>query len=332
MEAAMTPFARSPLTALVIFGLSLATAPGYAGQHQNRVWSIGLIHVGLDHEPPSLPTLRGELRRLGYEEGKNLRFDWRNQPDEHAAHATAREFVRNKVDLIVAFEDQSVRAAKAATSQIPIVFVHVVDPVATGYVESLSRPGGNITGTISFQYVLAKRLELFKEIMPQLQRVLALVDPGDPITPRLHAQARRAAATLKLDLIEREVTTAADLERVFSSLKPGEADGVFVVSQTLIANFNVLILQLAGRAHLPVATHRREWVEQGALFSYAEDFAAAGRIVARYIDKIFNGAKPGDLAVEQPRELKLVISLKAAEGFGVKIPPSILIRADEVIE
>ena len=149
---------------------------------QGKVWQIGLMHVGLDHVPPSLPTLREGLKALGYEEGKNIRLDWRNLPDEEAARETAKEFVRNRVDLIVAFEDQTVRAVKVATSEIPVVFLHVNDPVASGYVKSLPRPGGNLTGFVSFLDVTAKRMEMFKEIVPRLRRILVLIDPEDPIT------------------------------------------------------------------------------------------------------------------------------------------------------
>src|SRR5215510_5211592 len=142
----------------------LSTAPFAEAQQAKKVWRIGLSHVGLDHVPPPLEPLRQELKKLGYEEGKNIQLDWRNLPDEEAARATAQEFVRNRVDLIVAFESQTVRAAKAATSEIPVVFLLVVDPVDEGFKKSFSRPGGNMTGFGGPGDVLGKQLELFSEV------------------------------------------------------------------------------------------------------------------------------------------------------------------------
>jgi putative ABC transport system substrate-binding protein len=214
-------------------------------QTRGNVWKIGAFHVGLDHIPPSLPVLRARLRELGYIEGANLHFDWRNQADENQARATAREFVANGVDLIVAFEDQTVRAAKAATRHIPIVFVHVYDPVAEGYVQSLAHPGGNMTGVVSFREVVAKRLELFKQMVPSIQRVLTLVDPQDPITPRELAMTREAAEKLNVRLLEREISSQEQTETLFAALRPGEADGVFVVSPSLQTKFMATIQRLA---------------------------------------------------------------------------------------
>jgi putative ABC transport system substrate-binding protein len=145
-----------------------------------------------------LKALQDELKRLGYEEGKNLRFDWRNQPDDDAALVTAREFVKNKVDLIVAFEDQSVRAAQAATRDIPIVFLHVYDPVAAGYIQSLSRPGGNTTGAVTALSLLGKEIELLKEFVPRSATASLLIDPTDPQTPREMGLARRSGRCSRL--------------------------------------------------------------------------------------------------------------------------------------
>ena len=157
----------APITT-VLTTLLLAAPLSAEAQQAPKVWRIGLFHVGLDHVPPSLDPLRRELKALGYEEGKNLRFDWRNLPDEEAARLTAKEFVRQRVDLIVAFENQTVRAAKAATSEIPIVFLHVSDPVADGFVKSLAYPGGNLTGFAGISNVPAKEVEIFKEVVPAL--------------------------------------------------------------------------------------------------------------------------------------------------------------------
>jgi putative tryptophan/tyrosine transport system substrate-binding protein len=174
--------------AVALLSLALLAAPlGSQAQPPGKVYRIGLFHVGLDHVPPSLDSLREGLKTLGYDsgtvpvsmvssvmEGKNIRLDWRNLPDEAVAHETAREFVRQRVDLIVAFENRTVRAVKAATSEIPVVFLHVTDPVADGFVKSLAHPGGNVTGMSGYQDLTAKHLELFKALVPRLRRMLVL--------------------------------------------------------------------------------------------------------------------------------------------------------------
>ncbi|MFZ1059952.1 MAG: ABC transporter substrate-binding protein [Candidatus Rokuibacteriota bacterium] len=319
------------LVAVWMFGL-LFFSPYSEAQGQSKVWRIGAFHVGLDHVPPSLPTLREGLKALGYEEGKNLRLDWRNLADEEAARETAKEFVRSRVDLIVAFEAQTVRAAKAATSEIPIVFLHVADPVADGFVKSMSHPGGNLTGFVTWPISPAKQMELFKEIVPGLRRVLILFDPQDPATPRFLAELRRAGAALKLQLVEREVTSQANMERLFSSVKRGEVEGIFGLAPTLQTKFPSLILRLSSEKRLPLASNRKEWVEQGALFSYAADLAPVGRAAAPYVDKILKGTKPADLPVEEPTRFELVINLKVAKALGLTIPSAVLNRADKVIQ
>src|SRR5262249_9725760 len=191
----------SLITALV---LSLLVTPCWTtAQQPGKVWRIGLFHVGLDHVPPWLDPLRDGLKALGYEEGKNLILDWRNLPDEAAADDTAKAFVQERVDLMVAFENQTARAAHAATAVIPIVFMGVSDPVAAGFVHSLAHPGGNMTGFEAFTFEAPdKKLELFKALVPHLHRVLVLQDPTDPLTPPLLAELRTAGAALKLQVAE----------------------------------------------------------------------------------------------------------------------------------
>jgi putative ABC transport system substrate-binding protein len=317
----------------LLAGLILASLHETLAQQPERVWRVGLFHVGLDHIPPSLPSFRETLKTLGYEEGRNITLDWRNLADEAAAHATAREFVKNRVDLIVAFENQTVRAAKAATSEIPVVFLHVSDPVEEGFVKSLARPGGNMTGFSGLWWDFPdKKLELYKELVPRLRNVLTLIDPQDPTTARLLSETRKAATVLKLRLVEREVVTQADLERLFKSIKTENVDGVFIVSPNLYYKFSSVILALSQERRLPCPSHRKEWVEQGALFSYATDAPSVGPFAARYADRILKGAKPSDLPVEQSRKFEFVVSSKAAKQLGLTMPPSVLARADQVIE
>jgi len=317
-----------------------------AAQQTGKVYRIGLFHVGLDHVPPSLDGLREGLRALGHDvpaspiprvsttfEGRNIRLVWRNLADEGAARQTAKDFVRGGVDLIVAFENQAVRAAKAATAEVPIVFVHVSDPVAEGFVKSLARPGGNVTGIADYLGELqGKRLELFKEMVPELSRFLVLTDPTDPATPRLMGEISRSTTQLRAQVVERPATTETDLTRIFASLKPGDVDAVVIASPTLITKFPSLILRLSSERRLPLASHRRELVQEGVLFSYGPDFSALGRDAAGYVDRILKGTKPADLPVQQAARLELVINAKTAKALGLTIPPSLLLRADQIGE
>jgi len=319
---------------VAVFALALAILVWFhlAEARKGGVWRVGIFHVGLDHVPPSVPALRAGLKALGYIEGKDLLFDFRNLADEAAARVTAREFVQKRYDVIVPLEEQSVRAAKAATSEVPVVFLHVADPVADGFVKSLSHPGGNMTGFVTWPVQLAKQIELFREVVPTLRRPLVLIDPTDPVTKREIIQIRKTATALNLRLVEREVRTQADIERVFRTLKIKEVDGVIVPSPTLRTNFPSLVLRLASERTLPLASHREKWVKRGGLFSYSANFRTIGRASATTVDKILKGARPADIPVERPKKFDLVINLKTAKKVGITIPPDVLFRATKVIK
>jgi ABC-type uncharacterized transport system substrate-binding protein len=333
MNASRSPEMSRRIFMALIAG-SLLVAPRVTGaQPVAKVWRIGLFHVGLDHVPPSLDGLRDGLKALGYEEGKNLQLDFRNVADEAAARVTAADLARGRPDLIVAFENQTLRAAKAATSDIPVVFLHVTDPVGDGVADSLAHPGRNMTGFVALGNAPSKEAELFKQLVPGLRRLLALTDPDDPGGRTYRRQVRQVGAALKFQLVERDVRSQADIERVFASLSHGAVDGVFIASLNLRVKFHSLILRLASERHLPVAGHRKEWVEQGALFSYAENIREVGRAAAaRYVDKILKGARPADLPIDAYEHPELVVNLKTARTLGLTIPPALLQRADQVIE
>jgi putative ABC transport system substrate-binding protein len=316
-------------------------------QSADKVWRIGVFHVGIDHVPETLEGLRDGLRALGYDvgtvpmtrvstvvSGSNIRFDWRNVADEVAARETAKEFVRDRVDLIVAVEDNTLRAAQAATSDIPVVFLQVSDPVGEGFVKNLSHPGGNLTGLADFFIELVpKRLELLKAMVPGFRRLLVLFDPeDDPTTKLLLREVRRAATELQIEPVQVEVREREDIERAFGSLNPGDVQGVFIASALLTTRFPSLILKLATDRRLAVPFHRRAWVIEGALFSYGPKYPAVGRAAAAYVDKILKGAKPADLPVAQATQVELVINLKTAKALGLTIPPTLLAISDEVIE
>jgi putative tryptophan/tyrosine transport system substrate-binding protein len=319
------------LSAALLTGCG-SDAKSSAGQPVRRV---GLMHVGTDHIPPSLGSLEARLKELGWTQGKNTKLIWRNLEPGQAA-GQAREFVRQRVDVIVAFEDQSIYAAQDATAgmkhPVPIVFLHPSDPVRDGLVKSLSHPGGNLTGVFGPRDVVAKQLELYELLVPRLHRVLTLVDPDDPATARLLPQYQSAAAhlTRPVALDIRQASTAQDLRRIFRSLHPGEVDGAFLLSPRLRLNFSSLTIRLAARAHLPVQAHRKDWVQKGALFSYGADLGPIGREGARYVDSILRGTSPADLSVDEVPTVEFAINLKTARRLGIKFPQDMIIRADKV--
>ncbi len=321
------------VSAVLLTAFDDSNAESAAAQSVRRV---GLMHVGIDHIPPALDPLKARLAELGWTEGKNLELVFRNLEPEQA-EGQAEAFVRERVDVIVSFEDQSIDAAKAATAsmrghRIPVVFLHPSDPLADGLAKSLSRPGGNLTGVFGPRDVVAKQLERYQLVVPRLRRVLTLVDPTDPRTERTLKEYQSAAAQLQrpLELDIRKASTAADLKRIFRSLRPGEVDGAFLLSNNLRQNHSALTIKLAKEARLPVQGSRKEWVEQGALFSYGIDLAPLGRAGARYIDSILRGTSPADLPVEKIPKIEFALNLKTASTLGIKIPQDMIIRADEV--
>jgi putative ABC transport system substrate-binding protein len=331
---------------LALLGAAAAWPPAAHAQPTNKVWRIAVFHVGLDHVPETLDGLRDGLNALGYDlgsapmtrfstvvTGRNIRLDWRNVADDAAALAAAEEFVRDRVDLIVAVENHTSRAAQAATSEIPLLFLQVPDPVAEGFVKSLAHPGGNLTGFADFFFELVpKRLELFKEMVPGLRRLLVLVDPDDQETTLMLGELQRAANALNIEPVLREVREREGIERAFGSLGPDDVQGVFIASALLTTRFPSLILRLATDRRLVVPFHRRAWVVQGALFSYGPNYPALGRAAAVYVAKILHGAKPADLPVQRATQFERVINLKTATVLGLTVPRSLLQRADEVIE
>lgn len=298
-----------------------------------KIFRIGLLHVGTDHVPPSYGPLREGMRALGYEEGRNIRYDFRNVDSDAAALSAAQDLVRERVDLVVTFDSEAGRAALAAIKLIPVVMLHVNNPVAAGYVKSLAHPGGNITGLGGFAALAGKNMQILKEMKPKLSKVLLLVDPRDPASAGWRDEARTGAGILGIKLVERSASNAAELQRLFAALKPGTAEAVLFASGVLQHRHQALVLALATKHHLPLVATRKAWVEQGALFAYNFDFARQGRLAAnRYIDRILKGKLPADLPFEEITEYQLVVNRVAAKRYGMILPQSVLIRAHEVIE
>ena len=272
------------------------------------------------------------LRELGWIDGRNVAIEYRWAEGRRERYAEiAAELVRLKVDVIVT-GGTAVVAAKQATSVIPIVFVGAGDPVGSGFVAALARPGGNVTGLSSQQgNVAAKRLELLREVVPTLRRLAVMGDVGNPSTVLEMREAEAAARGLGLAVATSEIRKAEDIGPAFDALKDG-ADALFVPAAPLMTTNRVRINTLALAARLPTMHALREYVEAGGLMSYGASLPDLWRHAGEYVDRILRGAKPADMPVEQPTKFDLVINLTTAKALGLAIPESFLLRADEVIE
>ena len=317
----------------MLFGLcSFAEA-----QQSKKIPRIGYLS-GADaaNESTRSETIRVALRELGYIEGHNIASEYRYAEGKVDRFSElAAELVRIKVDIIVvAGGNRVVLAAKNATKTIPIVMMGAaIDPVEAGLVESLARPGGNVTGIANLTRELGgKRLELLKEAVPKLDRVAVLYDPAAP-GQALDAKEVLpvAARALTLTLQPWEVRTPNDFEKVFAVLTKQRPDGLFVLASRRMTDNQKRIVGFALNNRLPSAYPSREFVDAGGLMSYGADLADSYRRVASYVDKILKGANPADLPVEQPTKFELVINLKTAKALNLTIPQSVLFRADRVI-
>jgi putative ABC transport system substrate-binding protein len=281
-----------------------------------------------------LPALWKALRESGYIEGRNILIERRYAEGKlDRLPALARELVEARVDVIVAVAISALRAAKDATQTIPIVMgFGPPDPVAFGFVKSLAAPGGNITGVAYWAQrgYEAKRLELLREAVSKAARIAFLVAAGQP-SQTFVEEAQKAASSLGVTLVVVEVQ-ANDYRRAFDAIQMGRGDAVLVQGAPVFNRDRKRIIELAAQHRLPAIFEWRHHVEEGGLMAYGGDFLELVRRVAFYVDRIFTGAKPADLPVEQPTKLKLVINLKTAQALGLMIPPSLLARADEVIE
>ena len=273
------------------------------------------------------------LRELGWIEGRTvaIEYRWAEGRNERAAEIAA-EFVRLKVDVIVAQGTPSVIAAKQATSVIPIVFAAVGDPVGSGLVANLSRPGGNVTGLSTQQTDTAsKRIELFREMVPGLRRLAIMGNVGNPSVELELSEVQSTARALGLEATAFELLRAEDIAPAFDALK-GRADALYVCADPLVFTNRIRVNTLAQGARLPTMYLLGEYVEAGGLMSYGPSVPDLYRRAADFVDKILHGAKPADIPVEQPTKFDLIINITTAKALGLEIPPTLLARADEVIE
>ena len=273
------------------------------------------------------------LRELGWIENRNvaIEYRWADGRSERFAEIAA-EFVRLKVDVIMTWSGGPVIAAKQATTVIPIIFALQTDPVGTGLVASLSRPGGNVTGlSVQQTDTVSKRLELLREVVPGIRRLAVMANADGPGAVLEMAEMRATARTLGLEVVTFEIRQAEDIALAFESFK-GRAEALYVSTDPLVFTNRIRVNTLAQGARLPTMYSQREYVEAGGLLSYGANISDLFRRSADYVDKILRGAKPADLPVEQPTRFDLVINLTTAKALGLTVPPMLLARADEVIE
>lgn len=319
--------------ALVLTLTMLSLPLAVEAQTVSKVYRVGVLSPGFP-PPGPLEAFRRGLHDLGYVEGRTLVIEWRfaEGKNERLA-ALADELLRLKVDVIFAVNTPAAQAAKNATTAIPIVIARLADPVRTGLVPSIARPGGNITGLSSIpEELAAKRLELLKEILPGVSRVATIWNAGNPGHLQIVSAMELASPQLGLRLQSLPVRGPNEFVGAFQAATRGRAQALVVNDDVLITTHKAQILSLAAKHSLPVIAQFQEFAHAGALVTYGHNVTDEYRRAASYVDKIFKGAKPADLPIEQPMTFHLVVNFKTAKALGLTIPQSILLRADEVIQ
>jgi ABC-type uncharacterized transport system substrate-binding protein len=308
-------------------GISLTTVA-----QAQKVHRVGIL-TSASKDAPRLQAFLQELRRLGYIEGQNVAIVGRFGDGKiDLLPEFAAELAAEKVDVIFASSTNAVQAARQGTDSIPIVFSVVSDPVGSGFVTSLGRPGGNITGISSINRELAaKRLQILKEMFPRTSRVVALITDEPQVAPQLD-QVRQAAKLLGMSILTAQMLDRDDFERGQKLLRSWRADSIYVVDSAKNSSNSKLIAEFAAHIRLPAIYAESDYARAGGLVTYGANFDELYRRAAHYVDRILKGARPAELPVEQPTKFELVINMKAAKALGITIPQSILVRADRVIE
>ena len=322
-------------SSILVAAAILTVAMVANAQQPTKVPRIGyLAAVSRSANAVRIEAFRQGLRELGYVEGKNIVIEYRYAEGKRdRLPALAAELVRLKVDIIVTGGGSSTRAVKEATSTIPIVMAQDDDPVGNGFVASLTRPGGNITGLATLAPELSgKQLELLKEIVPKLSRVAVLGSSTNPGNAQALKETELAAGALAVKLQYLDVLDPKDIEIAFRAASKGRADAVLTLTSSILYSQRAQLADLAVKSRLAAIYPFPEYVEAGGLMSYGVSLTDLHRRAVTYVDKILKGRKPADLPVEQPRKFELVINLKTAKQIGLTIPPSVLYRADKVIK
>jgi len=326
---------KARVFSIVFVVVLLAVGVIAEAQQPTKVPRIGFLGGGsASANAGRIEAFRQGLRELGYVEGKNIVIEHRWAEGKlDRLPALAAELVRLKVDIIVSAGPTVTRVAKEATVTIPIVMAFDNDPVGNGFVASLARPGGNITGLSSlFSEISGKQLELLKEIVPRLSRVAVIGNSTNPGNAQALKETELAAGAFKVQLQYVDVLDPKDIETAFGAASKGHADAVLVLTSAVTNSHRKQIVELAVKNRLPAIYYTAEWVEGGGLMNYGASFTDLYRHAATYVDKILRGAKPADLPVEQPTKFELIINLKAAKQISLTIPPNVLVRADKVIK
>jgi ABC-type uncharacterized transport system substrate-binding protein len=306
-------------------------------QQSEQIRRVGLLMNTAADSPEAQPRLlafREGLQQLGWSDGRNVRIDIRwGANDVELDRRYAAELVSFAPDLVVAAGTLGVAAAQRVTRTLPILFCNVADPVGAGFVDSLARPGGNTTGFALFEYtVSAKWLEILKEIMPGLKRAGVLRDASNPAAIAQFGVLQAAAQSLGVDLRPVSITDGVEMERVVTTFATGSDGGLIVTPSATESFHREQIVRLAAQYRLPAVYPFRFWATVGGLISYGPDSVDQFRRVAAYVDRVLRGAKPADLPVQAPTKYQLVINLNTAKALGLTLPPTLLTRADEVIE
>jgi putative tryptophan/tyrosine transport system substrate-binding protein len=325
---------RKKFIPLALCAMFLALCKPTVGQQTKKIARIGfLTAISASSISARMEAFRRGLHDLGYVEGKNIVIDYRySDGTTDSLSASAAELVRAKVDVIVTAGASATDRAKQATSTIPIVMAQDSDPVATGAVASLARPGGNISGLSTFAPAIAgKRLELLKEVVPKLSHV-AVFGSTNPVNALALKEIESVAKALALKVQTLDILGPKDIETAFRAAGKEHAGAVLVLVSAVSLSQRPQILKLAVKSRLPVIYPQNEYVEDGGLMSYAPNYADLFRRAATYVDKILKGAKPADLPVEQPTKFEFIVNLKAAKLIGLTIPPNVLARVDRVIK
>jgi putative ABC transport system substrate-binding protein len=312
-----------------------AARPLAARAQQTKVWRIGMLDTASQElNAANLVAFRRGLRELGYIEGQNLAIEYRTADGRSdRLPELVSELLRLKVDAFVLRGTQEAIAVKNATSTVPVVMSAVADPIGSGIVAELAHPGGNFTGMISFVTELeAKRVELLREMVPKLKQLAIIRDGSNPATATQWEEVQKAARALAIEARNFDVRSGADVGRAFEVASKDLVDAIYVGVDSVTRTNQRQIVDLAARYKLPAIYPAREFVEEGGLVTYGVSYPQLYLRAGSFVDKIFKGAKPADLPVEQPTKLELVLNLKTAKALGLDVPPLLLARADEVIE
>jgi putative ABC transport system substrate-binding protein len=319
-----------------VAGGLLALSLGASAQQQGKVWRVGFL-IGRRRPPGDTDYYRAfprGMRELGYVEGRNLVIEWRSADGNfERLPDLAAELVQLKLDVIVTGGTAATSAAQKATTTVPIVMGASNDAVVSGFVKSLARPGGNITGISDLGVdISAKDLEILLSVVPKLSRLAVLFNPGNSSHATIVKNVQVAALKTNMKILPLEARTPQEIENAFSTMTQQNAGAVFVAIDALLNQQGEQIADLATRYRLPSVFSIRESVDVGGLMSYGPSLSDCYRRAATYVDKILKGAKPADLPIEQPTKLELVINMKTAKALGLTIPQAVLLRADEVIQ